>query len=231
MAAAGTFRDDGIAHGEKPGALARESASAERPKRTELKPMTSPPPKDGEHLVQPESFGMMGREEGTDGRGLGLSGGGEEVGVVKENAREGSHGGGGGGGGGRHGGLVLDGEYERHDSSAVLGTSTLNADRGGAAGNGGTDGRRSSPMEVAGGGSGGQAESPPDLRDAIPLELGPPPGALAPVPEPDAEAEDLYGDEDGDWDDAGDDAGDDGNWSSWLTGGVGGNAVPSTSDP
>eukprot|EP00752_Nemacystus_decipiens_P010174 g9067.t1 len=170
---------------------------------------------------QPNSYG--GGPQGTDERGIELSG--EGVGVATRNARDlgPSQG---GGGGGRHAGLAMDSEYERRDVGAALGTTaTLNAGMD-ADSSDGTDNRRRSPTEGeggGGGGGGGQVESSPGLRDVIPLEVIPPSGAvLAPVFEPEAEDGDPCGDEG--WDDGGDDAA--GSWSSWLPGGGGGGGLP-----
>lgn len=214
VAAAGTVRQNNgeIAHNDHTsGAPARAKVNAERLGRTALKPRT--PPKDGQRM-QPQSFGM--ERGGSAKGGGGLSGGGARA---TKNASEGSH-----GGGEKHGGLALDisSDYER-ETVVLLGTTTLNADNG--TGSGDTDGnKRTDPVAGVGAGSGGQAESPHGLRDAIPLEVRPPPDVLHQTLEP--EGEDPYGD--GDWDDGGDDEGHDGNWSSWLTGGGGGGALPST---
>lgn len=207
VAAAGTFRDNETARGQISGATVRETvnnSSAERRGRTAVKPTTPRKDKDGE----PQSYHGMGRGRSERG-GQGLSGG--EV-CATNNASEGAF-----DGRERHGGLALDSENERE--SLALGTTLLSAENGTGLRND-TDGRRSNPIAGVDGGSEEHADSVRGLHDVIPLEIRPPSGALAPVPEPDAEAKDPYGD--GEWEDVGDDAEDDGNWSSWLAGGGGG---------
>eukprot|EP00903_Cladosiphon_okamuranus_P009591 g9130.t1 len=212
-AAVEMFRGKEIAHNKSSEALAREPVSEEHGGRTALRPTT--PPKNGDR-VQPQSYGMDGGRAEKGGAGLP----GDEVRVASRNANEGLR-----GDGSRNGGLALDLEYE--GGSAVLGTTRLSSD--GGTGSGDTDGRLRSPIAGVAEGGGGQAESPRDLPDAIPLEVRPPSNVLAPIVEPDAEAEDPYSE--GEWDDEGDDEGDDGNWSSWLTGaGRVADTVPSSSD-